>query len=195
MATRPAYAGEALRHVHWKATARQGTLHVKVLESSAAAGLSLFLDLRTGNGLWEGIDVDKQEFLIEAAASVAAEALGRGRRVGLCANGISHLESLGDCLRVEPGNGPGYLRAITRGLALLRRYPTVDFCQLLRREGARTSWRTTLGVFTRVVNQDLRMTLRVLAEQSRQVVLFLPQSVAAADLPPGVVVRLLSDAA
>jgi uncharacterized protein (DUF58 family) len=195
VATRPAYAGEALRHVHWRATARQGTLHVKVLESSAAAGLSLFLDLRTSSGLWEGVDVDKQEFLIEAAASVAAEALGRGRRVGLYANGISHLEPLGDCLRVEPGNGPSYLRAITRGLALLRRYPTVDFCQLLRREGARTSWRTTLGVFTHLMDEDLRMTLRALAGQGRAVVLFLPQSVAAVDLPPGVVVRSLSDAA
>jgi hypothetical protein len=45
------------------------------------------------------------------------------------------------------------------------------------------------------MDEDLRTTLRALAGQGRAVVLFLPQSVAAVDLPPGVVVRSLSDAA
>lgn len=189
--TREARPGEPLRHVHWKASARHGGLYVKVLESSAMVGLSLFLDLRTGAALWEGVDVPQQEFLIEAVAALAAEGLRRGRRVGLCANGISHLEERGDCLRVEAGNGIAYLRHLTRALALLRRYPTMSFASLLLREGPRTPWRSTPCLFTRVVDADLRHALEALRDRGRPPILFVPIDALVRDLPGGVQVRRL----
>jgi uncharacterized protein (DUF58 family) len=191
VAAREARPGEPLRHVHWKASARHGSLYVKVLESSALVGLSFFLDLRTGTTLWEGVDVPQQEFLIEAVAALASEGLRQGRQVGLCANGISHLEPSGDCLRVEAGSGIAYLRHLTRALALLRRYPTINFASLLRREAPRTPWRSTLCLCTRIVDADLRSALEALMARGRPLVLFVPVDAPVRDLPSGVQVRRL----
>ncbi len=188
---RQAAPGEPLRHLHWKASAGQGALYVKVLESSAAAGLSFFLDLRTGDRLWAGVDIEQQEFLIEAVAALAAEGLRRGRRVSLCANGISHLEPHGDCLRVGAGNGPAHIRTITRALGLLRRYPTIDFAPLLIREASRTSWRTTLCLFTHVVDEALVLALRPLTARGRPAVVFVTDATGAPALPPGVLLSPL----
>ncbi len=190
-ATREARPGEPLRHMHWKASARHGGLYIKVLESSAMVGLSFFLDLRTGTTLWEGVDVPQQEFLIEAVAALAAEGLRRGRKVSLCANGISHLEARGDCLLVEAGNGIGYLRHLTRALALLRRYPTMSFASLLLREAPRTPWRSTLCLCTRAVDDDLRTALPTLMAHGRPLVLFVPIDAPLRDLPSGVQLRRL----
>ena len=87
--------GDDPRHIHWKATARAGTLHTKVFEPSAHHTITIFLDLRTtgrddrlfGHGLFAGVDHDLSELAISVAASVAVWGLEQGYAVGLCANG------------------------------------------------------------------------------------------------------------
>ena len=88
-------AGDDPRHIHWKASARTGSLHTKVFEPSAHHTLTIFLDLRTfgrnerlfGHGQFVGVDRDLSELAISAAASVASWGLEQGYSVGLCANG------------------------------------------------------------------------------------------------------------
>ncbi|HET9981239.1 MAG TPA: DUF58 domain-containing protein [Ktedonobacterales bacterium] len=88
-------SGDDPRHIHWKATARTGSLHTKVFEPSAHHTLTIFLDLRTfgrddrlfGHGQFVGVDRDLSELAISVAASVASWGLEQGYAVGLCANG------------------------------------------------------------------------------------------------------------
>lgn len=88
-------AGDDPRHIHWKATARTGTLYTKVFEPTSHHTLTIFLDLRTfgrddrlfGHGQFVGVDHDLSELAISAAASVAKWGLEQGYAVGLCANG------------------------------------------------------------------------------------------------------------
>jgi uncharacterized protein (DUF58 family) len=83
------------RHIHWKVTARTGTLSTKVFEPSAHHTLMVFLDMRTfgrderlfGHGQFVGVDHELSEMAVSVAASVACWGLEQGYAVGLCANG------------------------------------------------------------------------------------------------------------
>ncbi len=80
--------GDDPRRVHWKATARLGTLQSKVLDPSTQRTVIIALDVRTFNRAQLGWDPDLAEYGIAVAASVAAWAVRHGYAVGLIANGI-----------------------------------------------------------------------------------------------------------
>ena len=78
--------GDDPRRIHWKATARLGTLQSKVYEPSSQYRLLILLDVNTYLESWMGIDPDIQELTISAAASLAMWALDEGYSVGVLAN-------------------------------------------------------------------------------------------------------------
>lgn len=80
--------GDDPRRVHWKATARLGTLQSKVLDPSTQRTVIIALDVRTFNRAQLGWDPDLAEYGIAVAASVAAWAARHGYAVGLIANGV-----------------------------------------------------------------------------------------------------------
>lgn len=80
--------GDDPRRVHWKATARLGTLQSKVLDPSTQRTVIIALDVRTFNRAQLGWDPDLAEYGIAVAASVAAWAVRHGYTVGLIANGV-----------------------------------------------------------------------------------------------------------
>ncbi len=79
--------GDDPRRVHWKATARLGTLQSKLLDPSTQRTMLIALDVRTFNRAQLGYDPDLAELGVAVAASVAAWAIERGFSVGLIANG------------------------------------------------------------------------------------------------------------
>jgi uncharacterized protein (DUF58 family) len=79
--------GDEPRRIHWKATARMGTLQSKVYEPSTSKSLALFLDVRTLSQTLMGYDPALLELHICAAASVANWAITQGYAVGVFANG------------------------------------------------------------------------------------------------------------
>jgi uncharacterized protein (DUF58 family) len=80
-------AGDEPRRIHWKATARQGALQSKILETSSRHTVVIFLDIRTFAHISRGYTPDLAELAITVAASVANWALDQGYAVGLVANG------------------------------------------------------------------------------------------------------------
>lgn len=70
---------DPLRHIHWKATARQGRLQVKVFEPTTTLNAILFLGV-------EGLDGEALELAISAVASVARHLIEERSLVGLMAN-------------------------------------------------------------------------------------------------------------
>jgi len=83
--------GDPLNTIHWKATARTGTLHVKTHEPSSVIGGTLILDLHE-----DSYKPDKKEERIELAitttASIAYLLQMSGEQVGLVTNAVDAAE-------------------------------------------------------------------------------------------------------
>src|SRR3989442_11720032 len=75
-------AGDSLRHVHWRSTARRGTLVVREFEHEAADAVALLIDTRA-----EVYAADRSgqafEDLVQAAASIVHTVTQSGRPVEL----------------------------------------------------------------------------------------------------------------
>lgn len=98
--------GDEPRRIHWKATARSGTLQSKVYEPSTRHTLAVFVEVRTYNRSLMGYDPQLVELAITAAASVATWALEQKYAVGVYSNGTVSTVDLDDGLpalrRAEP---------------------------------------------------------------------------------------------
>lgn len=79
--------GDPLRRIHWKASARQGALQVRLLEPAAAPALLLVLAADTFDFPWTRYREDLFELATSALASIAWRALEDGWQVGLLASG------------------------------------------------------------------------------------------------------------
>lgn len=77
---RPHRPGEPLSHIHWKATARTGTLMLREMEEPAGSNVTLLLDVPSA--LVAGAAPDTNlELAVEAAGAIADFALRAGRSV------------------------------------------------------------------------------------------------------------------
>lgn len=76
-AVREYVVGDSQRHVHWKSTAKTGTLMVRQYEESRHARIAIILDLATDS--YESDD--EFETAVSAAASLALQGVSEGRDV------------------------------------------------------------------------------------------------------------------
>lgn len=83
---RPYAAGDSIRRVHWRASARTGVLHSKVFEPSAVAGMTLLVDFHQLSHDRRHEPV-RSELAITAAASLSQAVYEMGQQVGLVTNG------------------------------------------------------------------------------------------------------------
>jgi uncharacterized protein (DUF58 family) len=78
--------GDPLNRVHWRATARTGTLHSKMYEPSSIAGATIVLDFHKAGYPSRG-EPFRSELAATAAASLANTVYETGQQVGLVTNG------------------------------------------------------------------------------------------------------------
>jgi uncharacterized protein (DUF58 family) len=78
--------GDSLNRIHWRATARTGTLHSKVYEPSTVAGVTLLIDFHK-NSHDARHEPRRSELAITAAASIAHAVSLMGQQIGLVSNG------------------------------------------------------------------------------------------------------------
>jgi uncharacterized protein (DUF58 family) len=78
--------GDPLNRVHWRATARTGTLHSKMYEPSTIAGATIVLDFHK-EGYGQRGEPFRSELAATAAASLANAVYETGQQVGLVTNG------------------------------------------------------------------------------------------------------------
>jgi uncharacterized protein (DUF58 family) len=79
-------AGDPLNRVHWRATARTGSLHSKVYDPSTVAGATILLNFYEAAYERRG-RMDRAELGVTAAASLANAVYEMGQQVGLVTNG------------------------------------------------------------------------------------------------------------
>lgn len=89
--------GDPLKRIHWRATARTGTLQTRLFEPTAVSGVTLAVDF--SEATLASLDLTasprgrsraraaEEDLLITTAASIAAYVLRSGRRVALWSNG------------------------------------------------------------------------------------------------------------
>ncbi|MFV0435464.1 MAG: DUF58 domain-containing protein [Leucobacter sp.] len=74
-AVREYATGDAMRHVHWKSTAKTGTLMVRQYEESQSARVAVLFDARRE----EYLNDDEFELAVSVAASISVQAVREGR--------------------------------------------------------------------------------------------------------------------
>ncbi|MER3514307.1 MAG: DUF58 domain-containing protein, partial [Chloroflexota bacterium] len=155
--------------IHWKATARQGKLQVKVYEPTTSQNVVLCLNVATFAQYWEGTEPEKLEQVISVAASLAQWAIEHKYAVGLIANGaLAHSDQP---FRILPGRSPTQLMRLLEALAGVSPFVTSTLESLLLRESPRLPWGATFVVISAVVTPELLATLRRLHEAGRRLVL------------------------
>ncbi len=107
--------GDAMRQVHWAATARTGTLHSKIYEQTSVAGATLVVDLHAASNPAKHEPM-RTDLAITAAASIAAALYEMNQPVGLVSNG----RDAADRIRTEGWAGDFRTREIARQQAAMK---------------------------------------------------------------------------
>ena len=160
---------DRFRDVHWKATARRGSLQTKVYDPSTGMTLVIFLNVATMRRHWMGFHPEQLERAISVAASVANYAVEQKWGIGLHVNGS--IPKSDQPIRVPPGRSPDQLAHILEALAATTEFATGSIEKLMQRESPRLPWPATLVLVTAHVTEEMAAILERLQEAGRRVAL------------------------
>lgn len=171
---------DRFRDIHWKATARRGTLQTRIYDPSTGMSMAAFLNVATYPKHWMGFEPE----LLERGVSVTASILNYGvlQRwgVGVYANGS--VPNSDQPIRVPPGRSPAQLERALEALAAVTEFATGSIELMMYRESPTLPWAATLVLVTAVVTEEIVVALNRLSEAGRRVVLI---SLAKEALPDG----------
>lgn len=170
---------DSFRHIHWKATARQQALQTKIFEPTTEVQFGIFLNLDTFEHYWEGLDFERAEGAIIAAASIADHAVRQRYAVGMYANGV--VGGSDQALRVRPGRSLGQTEEILEGLAKLSPIASVNFPSIMRSETRRFPIGSTIVVVTSIITDPMTALIDELARDGHQMVIV---TIGELDVPP-----------
>ena len=162
-------AGDELRRIHWKATARRQSLQSRIYEPTTAYNVIVFLNVANFERFWHGYDPILLEKTVSAAASIASFAAERRYAVGLVANGC--LPESDQPIKVLPGRSPGQLTRILEMLAAVTPVASAPIEDLLISESSSLPWGSTIVLVTGIVTADIAGSLQRLHAAGRHVVL------------------------
>ena len=160
-------SGDARKEIHWKATARLGSLQTKVYESATSLDAVFLLNVATYDQYWIQADPDATETVISATAELVRLAADAGRQVALVTNGIDNVTH--ERPRSALGRGP---RPLTRSLEILARlgpYASHSPETVFLRERGRLPWGATLVCVTPVLGPHLAGALLALRRAHHRV--------------------------
>lgn len=125
--TRAYSAGDSLRDINWKATARTGDLMVHQHDFTADHRLLLLLNVQDSPEMWETqAHPERIEEAISLAASIAYLAIGQGAEVGFASNG-----SAGGVVQTEVRSGREHLSTILDTMARMTLTRAMAFDRLI----------------------------------------------------------------
>ncbi len=146
-------AGDPLRHVEWRSSARAGELLVRVFEPTTEPALAIFLDFNTPGGSWRDDTHAELEFAISIAASLAKWANDRHYPFALFGNGSRG--DLGGAVRVPLASDPEQLRRVLEILARALPYHETGIGPLIAREAPRLPLEASVVLVSAAVDADL----------------------------------------
>lgn len=160
-------SGDPRKEIHWKASARLGSLHTKQYEPATSLDAVFLLNVATYDQYWIQADPDAAEMVISATVELIRLAADAGRQIGLVTNGIDNVTH--ERPRSTLGRGP---RPITRSLEILARlgpYAALSPESVFLRERGRLPWGATLVCVTPVLGIHLAGALLALRRAHHRV--------------------------
>ncbi|MDE2803169.1 MAG: DUF58 domain-containing protein, partial [Chloroflexota bacterium] len=174
-------SGDPLNRINWRATARQGTLQTRVLESTSTPNVAVFLDVNTMSSRFQAPSEPLLEAAVSVAASIASHAIAARYEVGVYAN--EAYRGTREMIRFAPSRNPGHLTRVLTGLAHPMGWPMHSIDRMLSTEGRSIPWTASILVVTAVPTPQLIGTLRRFTRAGRRVALALVGDGAGAAIP------------
>ncbi len=146
-------SGDPRKEIHWKASARLGSLQTKVYEPATSLDAVFLVNVASYDQFWIQADPEEAELVISATAELVRLAAEAGRQVGLVTNGIDNVTH--ERPRSALGRGP---RPLTRSLEILARlgpYASNSPESVFLAERGRLPWGATLVCVTPVLGPHL----------------------------------------
>ena len=184
--------GDNIRHIHWKATARRQELQTKLFEPSASRPLAIFINIRTFNHRFEGIDPALREFAISAGASISRWAQMRGDAFGVFANSMMYE---GRRVRILPGAHPRQLTRVLEALAYCVGVPHTTIERILQQEADHLRHGTSIVLISATLSDSLSRALADLQRRGFAVTLLGIGGLTLEQAIPGVAFQQLSQQA
>ena len=163
--------GDPLNRIHWKSSARLGTLQTKVFEHTTTVDTGIFLDSRTvPRPHWGHID-DLLELGVVTTASIANYATEHDIRVGLYVNQSHRLSDR--VIQLPPSSHPDQLMHILDALAHVHAQELFPIERLIQIHARKLPWNDTLVVIAAVPHSSLIDLLRQHQRSGRKVALII----------------------
>ncbi|MFD0587084.1 DUF58 domain-containing protein [Paenibacillus sp. GCM10027627] len=161
-------AGDSMKQINWKATARRGELQVHKYDFTADRKLLICLNGEDGEQMWKSISNEKLiEHGIEWAAGVAERAVAQSMEVGFCTN--MPMDPSRQSVSVEPGRGQEHLVLIYETLARLILERTESFKELLETESLKAYSNCDVLVISAYWNDELELSANRLRAKGNSV--------------------------
>jgi uncharacterized protein (DUF58 family) len=164
--------GDSLKQVHWKTTARRGSVQTKLYEPTTTIDMGIFYDVRTTVPPFWGSVPGLLELGIVAAASVSRYCLDKGYRTGLYVN-QNRWTGKGSALKLPPGRSSDQWLRIMEVLARIDQIETMPIARLVASEGRNLPWGSTMVVITAVVTDGLLASMMQMKRAGRRIVLII----------------------
>jgi len=159
--------GDPMKEIHWKTSARLGTLQTKLYEPATSLDAVFLVNVASYDQYWIQIDPEGAELVIAATAELVRFAAEAGRQVGLVTNGLDNITH--ERPRSALARGP---RALTRSLDILARlgpYAVAAPETVFLKERGRLSSGATLVAVTPNLRPRLASALVVLRRSGHRV--------------------------
>ena len=126
--------GDALRDIHWAATARTGSLQVKARDYTANPKLLVLLNVQIREDQWGDLMEDEQDIIeygLRVAATLCVHALNQGIEAGFGSN--SGLITTEEPVLISPKNGSNQRHALLETMARFSMHRKLSFNTYLDR--------------------------------------------------------------
>jgi uncharacterized protein (DUF58 family) len=150
---RPYHPEDDFRSVHWSATARTGSLQVKVHQPVSSKVVVVCLNITTTSLPIYGARIEIMEQMIKICATLVHKAYQDGYAVGMVSNGcMAHADQP---LRISPGRSPSQPAHLLQALAAVTPYTTNAFETFLYKSMPHIPYGATLLIVTALVPPNL----------------------------------------
>ena len=157
MGSRRYLSGDALRHIHWKATAHTGMLQTRIFEASTTPNFAVFLGTRTIEPPLQGSRPHLLELGVLTVTALVNHALNRRIPAGVYVNQTSRDSRQN--MEVPPARHPDQLAQVLEVMAHVHPEESTPLANLIEEKSRSLPWSTTILVATAIPDQATINTL------------------------------------
>ncbi len=169
MGARDYAPGDSFRQIHWPATAHRGSLQTRINEHTADPVTMILLNVTTFEDDWIGVDVERFEWTVSVAGSLARWAHESGATIGLVSNGAT--PGIPEALRVRARRSPDQLARVLESLATLIAFTGSRYEEFVLTEQRNVPFGSSLILVTGLVTPRIEIAIHRLHELGKRMLL------------------------